>query len=120
MVTVRGKCSACGSPIELTVADTFATAALAAALCPGCTDQQFLDGGGAILQAGAAGAGEGTAPARKGDDHWRRGRGSGKCWPTCCFLSGPSCARGLGATGHFDQIDLTEGERRRGWELLPP
>jgi hypothetical protein len=49
MAIVRGKCSACGAPLELAVADAFAGAALAGALCPGCTDQQFLDGGGAIL-----------------------------------------------------------------------
>ena len=50
MATVRGKCSACGAPLELAVADSFARAALATALCPGCTDQLFLDGGGAILR----------------------------------------------------------------------
>ena len=50
MTKVRSKCSACGVPLELDVADTFEGAAIAGALCLGCTDQQFLDGGGAILQ----------------------------------------------------------------------
>ena len=50
MATVRGKCSACGVPLEVAVADPFAGTALAAALCSACTDQLFLDGGGAILQ----------------------------------------------------------------------
>lgn len=50
MVTVRGKCSACGAPLELAVADSFAGATLAGALCPGCTDKQFLAGNGAILR----------------------------------------------------------------------
>ena len=41
---------ACGAPLEVAVAEPLARAALASALCPGCTDQQFLDGGGAILR----------------------------------------------------------------------
>jgi hypothetical protein len=115
MAIVRGKCSACGEPLELAVADTLAGAALAAALCPGCTDQQFLDGGGAILQLrhepeGArfplgkvtitGGAVEALADAGQ---------------HAASFLA--RHARGdWGETGHFDQIELTDDERRRGWE----
>jgi hypothetical protein len=50
MSRVKGKCSACGAPLKVAVAEPFAGAALAAALCPGCADQQFLEGGGAILR----------------------------------------------------------------------
>src|SRR5262249_6528231 len=115
MATVRGKCSACGAPLELAVADTLAGAALAAALCPGCTDQQFLDGGGAVLQLrqepeGArfplgkvmitGGAVEALADAGQ---------------HAISFIA--RHARGdWGETGHFDQIELTEDERSRGWE----
>jgi hypothetical protein len=50
MARVKGKCSACGMPLETDVAEPFAKAELAAALCHACTDCQFLDGGGAILE----------------------------------------------------------------------
>jgi hypothetical protein len=112
---LRGKCSSCGAPLELAVADTLAGAALAAALCPSCTDQQFRDGGGAILQLrhepeGArfplgkvtitGGAVEALADAGQ---------------HAASFLS--RHARGdWGKTGHFDQIELTDDEHRRGWE----
>jgi hypothetical protein len=115
MAIVRGKCSACGEPLELAVADTLAGAALAGALCSGCTDQQFLDGGGAILRLRqeperalfplgkvtiTGGAVEALA---KAGQH------------AASFLA--RHARGdWGETGHFDQIELTDDERRRGWE----
>jgi hypothetical protein len=115
MAIVRGKCSACGAPLELAVADTLAGAALAGALCPGCTDQQFLDGGGAILQLRqeperalfplgkvtiTGGAVEALAEAGQ---------------HAATFLA--RHARGdWGENGHFDQIALTDDERRRGWE----
>jgi hypothetical protein len=115
MAIVRGKCSACGALLELAVTDMFAEAAIAAALCPGCTDQQFLDGGGAILQLRqeperalfllgkvtiTGGAVEALADAGQ---------------HAASFLA--RHARGdWGETGHFDQIELTDDERRRGWE----
>src|SRR4051794_35292296 len=49
MENVGGKCSACGAPLALTVAQPFAAAEVVGALCPACTDQQFLDSGGAVL-----------------------------------------------------------------------
>jgi hypothetical protein len=49
MPKVKGKCSACGMPLEVDVA-ALAGAEMAAALCLGCTEQQFLDGGVAILE----------------------------------------------------------------------
>ena len=48
MPMVKGKCSACGAPFHLDVAQPFAEGAIAGALCPACTNYQFLDGGGAI------------------------------------------------------------------------
>jgi hypothetical protein len=94
---------------------SFAGAELAAALCPACTDCQFLDGGGAILElrqeikgarfplgkvtitggaiAALADAGEHAAAFLV-----RHVRGN---W---------------GAFGHCDEIQLTAEERRRGWE----
>jgi DNA-binding XRE family transcriptional regulator len=48
MSRVKGKCSACGMPLELNVTEPFAGAELAAPLGLACTDCQVLDGGGAI------------------------------------------------------------------------
>jgi len=50
MPKLTGKCSACGDALELVVPEAFTGAGLAGALCPSCTDLQFLEGGGAILQ----------------------------------------------------------------------
>jgi hypothetical protein len=102
-------------PLELDVADAFEGAAIAGALCLGCTDQQFLDGGGAILQMrqepeGAhfplgkvtitGGAVEALAD---GGQH------------AATFLA--RHARGdWGEIGQFDDIKLTDDEQRRGWE----
>jgi hypothetical protein len=50
MSTVKGRCSACGVGLELAVAEPFASADLAAALCPASMDQQFLASGAAIVE----------------------------------------------------------------------
>ena len=115
MAKVTGKCSACGVPLEVDVAEPLAGAELAAPLCSACTDCQFLDGGGAILKlhrelegarfplgrvtitggaiAALAAAGEHAASflARHVHGDW-------------------------GENGCFEQIELTEDEQRRGWE----
>jgi hypothetical protein len=115
MAIIRGKCSACGAPVERAVADPLAGAALAAALCPSCTDQQFLDSGGAIL--------------RLGQEPERALFPLGKVTITSGALealadTGQHAATFLtrhvrgdwGENGHFDQIERTADERRRGWE----
>jgi hypothetical protein len=115
MATARGKCSVCGVPLEVAIAEPLAGAVLASALCPACTDQQFLDSGGAILRLrqepeGAVfplgkvtittGAVEALADA---GEH------------AAVYLA--RHARGdWGENGHFDRIELTDDERRRGWE----
>jgi hypothetical protein len=115
MATVRGKCSACGAPPEVAVAEPLAGATLASAFCPGCTDQQFLDNGGAILrlQGDPEGAlfplgkvtitGGAVGALADAGEH------------TAVYLA--RHARGdWGETGRFDEIDLSADERRRGWE----
>jgi hypothetical protein len=115
MATIRGKCAACGTQFELAVADTFSDAQLAAALCPACTDQQFLDGGGAILELrdGLEGArfplgkvtitGGAVEVLSDAGEH------------AAAYLA--RHARGdWGEYGHCDEIQLTADERRRGWE----
>ena len=115
MPRVKGKCSACGMPLKLEVADPFAGAKLAAALCPGCTDQQFLDDGGAILelQRELEGArfplgkvtitGGAVAALADAGEH-------------AAALLARHVRGDWGEYGHCDQIQLTAEERRRGWE----
>jgi hypothetical protein len=115
MSIVRGKCSGCGVALDLYIADPFAGAGLAAAFCPACTDCQFLDGGGAILElqrdlegarfplgkvAITGGAVEALADT---SEH------------AAAFLA--RHVRGdWGEYGHCDEIHLTADERQRGWE----
>jgi hypothetical protein len=115
MAIARGKCSACGALLELAIADTLAGAALAAALCPGCTDQQFLDEGGAVLQLRQEPEGArfplGKVTITGGAVEALADAGQ----HAVSFLA--RHARGdWGETGHFDQIVLTDDEHRRGWE----
>jgi hypothetical protein len=93
----------------------FDQAEIVGALCPACTDQQFLDQGGAVLALrqelpGAlfalgkltltAGAVEALAAASQHASEFlaRHVRGD---W---------------GEFGQFDAVQLTDDERRRGWE----
>lgn len=88
---------------------------MAAELCAGCTDQQFLGGGGAILR------------MRREPDGARFP--IGKVTITGCAVEALADAGQHAATfivrhawgdwgeiGQFDQIELTDDERRRGWE----
>jgi len=115
MSRVKGKCSACGAPLEVEVAEPFAGADLAAARCPACTDRQFLEGGGAILELRhelekarlplgkvtiTGGAVDALADA---GEH------------VATFLA--RHVRGdWGEYGHCDEIHLSTDEQRRGWE----
>src|SRR4051794_35724173 len=49
MQIIPVKCSGCGAPLKLEVAVPFAAATVAATFCSDCTDQQFLDQGGAVV-----------------------------------------------------------------------
>ena len=116
MTRVQGKCSACGLPLMVSVAQPFARAVVAAALCSDCTDQQFLDEGGVLLTLrrqleGArfslgnkititAGAVEalGETAQHAVEFLLRHARGD---W---------------GEFGHCDHIELTADEQERGWE----
>ena len=115
MSKVEGTCSACGVTLEVAVAEPFAGAKLAAALCPACTDRQFLAGGSAIfdlrhelgkarfplgkvtITGGAVGA------LAEAGEH------------AATFLT--RHVRGdWGEYGHCDDIQLSADERLRGWE----
>jgi hypothetical protein len=115
MAVVRSACVACGIPVTRVVPEAFADAALAAPLCDDCTDRHFVDGGGAVvsLRADPEGAlfplgkvvvtaGAVAALADAGEH-------------AASFVA--RHARGdWGDHGHCDAIELTEDERRRGWE----
>jgi hypothetical protein len=115
MSMVKGKCLVCGAPLKLAVAAPFAGVALAAPLCPACTDLQFLDGSGAILE--VRGGLEGA--------HFPLGKvtitgGAVEALADAGEQAAAFLARHVrgdwGTTGRFDHIELTDDERRRGWE----
>jgi hypothetical protein len=115
MPRVKGKCSACGLPLEVEVASAFAGAELAAALCPDCTDCQFLDSGGAILELRHELEGA----------RFPLGRVTITCGAVAALAAANEHAASFlarhvrgdwGENGRFEQIELTEDERRRGWE----
>ncbi len=115
MVKVKCKCAACGVPLELSVADKFEGAAIAVSLCPGCTYERFLDGGGAILQMRQEPDGAhfplGIVTITGGAVEALAAAGQ----HAASFLA--LHARGdWGGNGHFDSIELTADERCRGWE----
>jgi hypothetical protein len=114
-VKTLSTCTSCGAPLALTVAEPFAHVELAAPLCRACTDRMFLAHGGSLLAlrqppdgalfplgkitvtpgaiAALADAGEHAAAYLL-----RHVRGD---WDAC---------------GMCEQIELSEDERRRGWE----
>ena len=115
MVNVMGKCSSCGVPLDVKMSAAFEEAKIVAALCAGCTDQTFLNGGGAILRMREEPEGA-LFPL-------------GKVTITAGAIEALSCAgehaanfvgrhvRGdWGEYGRFNQIELTGHERRLGWE----
>jgi hypothetical protein len=115
MATVRARCSACGAPIERDVPEAFADAALIAPLCADCTDQQFLDGGGAVLRLRQDPEGARFPLGKVTITAGAVGALADSGQHAISFLA--RHARGdWGIHGHCDQIELTDDERRRGWE----
>lgn len=115
MPRVKGKCSACGTPLEVDVAEPLAGAELVAPLCPACTDCQFLDSGGAILKHHREPEGA----------HFPLGRvtitgGAVAALADAGEHAASFLARHVrgdwGENGHYNYIELTDDERRRGWE----
>jgi hypothetical protein len=115
MPFIHGSCSRCGAALALPLEGLFAKASLVAPLCPSCTDQQFLDEGGVVLTL--------------------KGKLEGERFPLGKITITPGAVDALadagehavsflqrhvqgdwGNYGHCDQIELTEDERRRGWE----
>src|SRR5262249_23947349 len=115
MADVPAKCAGCGAPLVIRVADSLAGAEVVSALCPACTDRQFIEQGGVVLtlQQELPGArfalgkitvtpGAVQALSEAGEhaaDFLRR------------HVTGD-----WGEIGHLDQTVLTEDEQRRGWE----
>jgi hypothetical protein len=115
MATIHGECSTCGATLALEVAQPLAGAAVAAALCPACTDQQFLDQGGAVL----------TLRRELEDARFTLGKVTVTAGAVAALAEAAQhgvtfLARHVrgdwGKFGVCDGIELTEDERRRGWD----
>jgi hypothetical protein len=115
MARVQGTCAVCGVPLHVQAAAAFAGAELAAPLCPACTDQQFLDGGGAVLT------------LRREPEGSRFALGKITITPGAVAALADAAQHAVeflvrhvrgdwGAFGQCDQIQLSDDERRRGWE----
>lgn len=115
MPKLTAKCSACGDVLELVVAEAFSDAGLAGALCPACIDLQFRQGGGAILELRHELEGArfplGKVTITGGAVAALANAGQHAAQFLVCHVRGD-----WGAYGHCDEIQLTDKERRRGWE----
>lgn len=116
MARVNGSRSACGVMREVAVADAFAEAELAGGLCSSCTDQRFLDGGGAILR------------LRQEPEEGRFALGQVMITGGAVEALADAGEHGAaffarhirgdwGEYGHSEQIQLTADEQQRGWEV---
>jgi hypothetical protein len=115
MSKVKGKCSACGAALEPDVVPPFDAAELAAPLCPSCTAFHFLDSGGAILELRDQPEGARFPVGRVTITGGAIAALAASGEHAASFLA--RHVRGdWGENGHFDHIQLTEDERRRGWE----
>lgn len=115
MSKVKVNCSACGVQLELDIAEPFARAGLVGSLCPACADRQFLHGDGAIME---------LRPELEGA---RFPLGKVTVTPGAVAALAESAQHAAtflarhvrgdwGAYGEYDEIELTELERRKGWE----
>jgi hypothetical protein len=114
--TLEAKCSACGQTMKVIPGvGAFAKAEVVGGFCPTCTDGLFLDVGGAVLT------------LRRDVD--------GSLFPLGKITITPGAVDALshsyqhvfgfltrhvrgdwGENGRHDQLELTDDERRRGWE----
>jgi hypothetical protein len=110
-----GKCSTCGADLVLEIDGPFASAELVSAVCPACADRHFLEQGGAVLT------------LRREPEGARFPLGKVTVTPgavaalaesgqhAVAFLTRHACGD-WGEFGQCEQVELTEDERRRGWE----
>jgi hypothetical protein len=110
-----GKCSTCGAELVVAIDGPFAGAEPVSTVCPACADRQFLEQGGAVLT------------LRREPEGARFPLGKVTVTPgavaalaesgqhAAAFLTRHACGD-WGEFGQCDQIELTEDERRRGWE----
>ena len=115
MQQLNAKCSACGAPVQGDVVPPFDRAEVVGALCPACTDQQFAKEGGAVL----------ALRREPADALFTLGKitvtpGAVEALADASQHASEFLARHVrgdwGEYGHFDEIELTADERRRGWE----
>jgi hypothetical protein len=115
MANIQGTCAVCGAPLHVQAATAFAGAELAGPLCPACTDQQFLARGGAVLT------------LRRETEGARFALGKITVTPGAVAALAEAAQHAVeflvrhvrgdwGAFGQYDRIQLSDDERRRGWE----
>jgi hypothetical protein len=115
MADVPARCAASGTPLVIRVADALADAAVVSALCPTCTDRQFIDRGGVVLtlQEELPGARFALGKITITPGAVQALSEAGQHAAT--FLQ-RHVIGDWGENGHLDQTELTEEEQRRGWE----
>jgi hypothetical protein len=115
MSKTEAKCVACGALLTLEAAGVFVTADVVGALCSVCADRQVTDRGGCILTlrhtlpAARFPLGKITVTPGAIEALSQSGQHA------TSFLS-RHAAGDWGTIGECDRIELTEDERRRGWE----
>jgi hypothetical protein len=115
MADVPAKCAACGAPLVIRVADALAGAEVVSALCPACTDKQFIECGGVVLtlQQELPGA---RFPLGKITITPGAVQALSEAGQHAATFLQRHVTGDWGENGHLDQTELTEDEQRRGWE----
>jgi hypothetical protein len=115
MADVPARCAACGAPLVIRVADSLAGAEVVSALCPACTDKQFIERGGVVLtlkeELPGARFALGKITITPGAVQALSEAGQHAATFLQRHVTGD-----WGEIGHLDQTELTEEEQRRGWE----
>jgi hypothetical protein len=115
MAAVTGTCRVCGCPLMVKIAQPFADAALVAPLCRECTDQLFLAQGGAVLTLRRDPEGARFSLGKITITSGAVAALAQASQHAAEFLV-PHVQGDWGTYGRCDEIELTEDERRRGWE----
>lgn len=116
MTRVQAKCSACGTLVKVEVARPFTGAEVVTPFCSDCTDQQFVDQGGAALTLRRQLAGARFSLGNKITITAGAVEALGEASQHAIEFLVLHARGDWGAFGHCDRIELTADQLRRGWE----